>query len=284
MGKWFIAPAHLEGSGCPPYLKPREYAEMEKYGRKITKILRHRYRDKKYNDGATINPEVLASICARQFDWNVSVRGVWQLAQEGQGDGKAGVMVLIATNSDGSIIGWDPKMLGPEPPHNVCAQLRCRQFYDRAGYYSRMKVLGFKCIQGMSGTGGDINLSEHVPHWWNWEQDGYDCPGHMFHGTTYNADYQIQRDKEVRAGIATWRGQWGKLHVYFALKDPLLKILGGRFRQFARITTGNNYNHYPFGKKNEPPKGSVEAVQTYNAWRAAALDVAFYVARQYIVY
>ncbi len=80
---------------------------METYGRKITQMLRHRYRDKKYNDGATMNPDVLASICTSQFDWPVSVRGLWQIAQEGQGDGKARFMVLLATNHDGSVIGWD---------------------------------------------------------------------------------------------------------------------------------------------------------------------------------
>ena len=98
MGKWFIAPAHPEGSGCPSYMKPRQYAEMENYGRQVTQMLRHRYYDKKYNDGATMDANELASICTRQFRWPVSVRGLWQLAQEGQGDTKARVMVLIAWN------------------------------------------------------------------------------------------------------------------------------------------------------------------------------------------
>ncbi len=210
---------------------------METYGRKVTQMLRHRYRDGKYNDGATMNPNVLASICTSQFGWPISVRGLWQIAQEGQGDGKARIMVLIATNHDGSIIGWDPKVLGPEPKHNECAKLGYRQFYAQDGHYSNMIVLGFKCIQGMSGTGGDIELWQHVPHWWNWEQGGFDLPEFMFHGTTFDADRQIQWDKEVKAGSLTRKGQKGKLHVYFALKDPLLKILQGKFIQFAKTTT-----------------------------------------------
>ena len=109
-------------------------------------------------------------------------------------------MVLIATNRDGSIIGWNPEILGAEPAHNVYAPLGYRQFYDKAGSYAGTKVFGFKCIQGMSGTGGDIDLWEHVPHWCNWEQIGYDCPEYMFHGTTYDADCYIQRDQEVKSG------------------------------------------------------------------------------------
>ncbi len=57
----------------------------------------------------------------------------------------------------------------------------------------------------------------------------------------------------------------------------MLKILQGRFIQFAKITTGNNFEHYPFGKKGEPNKGSTEVVQAFDAWKAAALNVNFYI-------
>ena len=152
-GKWFIAPSHLPGSGCPKYMKPEIYYQIGHWGKQITTILRHRYRDLKCGDGATMDMKPLAKLCARQMNWRLSERDVWEIAQEGQGDGKARIMVLIATNPDGSIIGWNKDKLGEEPPHDECAPLSYRTFYDNAGTCANMRVLGFKCIQGMSGTG-----------------------------------------------------------------------------------------------------------------------------------
>ena len=128
MGKWFLAPAHPEGSGCPDYMTPKDYADMEWYGRQVMRMLRHLYYERKYPDGATFDAEDLARVCTRQFRWPVSVRTVWQLVQEGQGDSKARAMVLIATRPDGSIIGWDPVLHGPEPEQDECAELSCRTF------------------------------------------------------------------------------------------------------------------------------------------------------------
>ncbi len=154
-GKWFIAPSHLPGSGCPACMDAELYKQMAHWGKQITTVLRHRREDLKYGDGATMDPDTLADLCSKEMNWKLSVRDIWEIAQEGQGDGKARVMVLFATNHDGSIYGWDKKILGEEPPHDECAPFSYRLFYDKAGSCAKMKFLGFKCIQGMSGTGGD---------------------------------------------------------------------------------------------------------------------------------
>ncbi len=60
-------------------------------------------------------------------------------------------------------------MHGPEPEQDECAELSYRNFYSLAGRQSNMRVLGFKCIQGMSGQGGDIE-------WWKYEVAGNDLP------------------------------------------------------------------------------------------------------------
>ena len=139
-----------------------------------------------------------------------------------------------------------------------------------------MTVLGFKCVQGMSGTGGDIELYRHIPSWWNNEVAGKDFPEFMFHGTRYKAHKRIVRDEAIKAGSLT-KGPRGKLHCFFALVDPLLKILGGKFRQYAKVTFGNKYRHYPFGKKYGVHKGCTETVQAYDAWKAAALGANIFV-------
>ncbi len=147
---------------------------MEWYGREITTMLRHHYCDQKCPDGATFEAEKLARICSERFQWPVSVRTLWQLAQEGQGNTKARVMILVATDEAGSVVGWDTSVLGQEPKHNECAELSYRDFYYLEDRKSPMTVLGFKCVQGMSGTGGDIELYRHIPSWWNNEVAGKD--------------------------------------------------------------------------------------------------------------
>ena len=72
-GKWFLAPAHPEDSGCPTYMTPKDYADMEWYGRQITTMLRHHYCEMECPDGATFDAEKLARICSKQFHWPVSV-------------------------------------------------------------------------------------------------------------------------------------------------------------------------------------------------------------------
>ena len=119
-----------------------------------------------------------------------------------------------------------------------------------------MTVLGFKCIQRMSGTGGDIELYRHVPHWWNNEVAGYDFLEFMFHGTHYKAHRKIMDDGAIKAGFLT-KGQKGKIHCYFALKDPLLKIHGGKFRQYAKETFGNKYHHYHLVKSLASSKAAL---------------------------
>ena len=108
----------------------------------------------------------------------------------------------------------------------------------------------------------------------NNEVAGYDLPGFMFHGTHYKAHRKIMDDGAIKAGFLT-KGQKGKVHCYFALKDPLLKIHGGKFRQYAKETFGNKYQHYPFGKKSGEFKGCTDIVEAYDAWRTAALGVNF---------
>ena len=114
-----------------------------------------------------MDPEILAKICSRLLNWELSVQDIWQIAQAGQGDGKSRVMVLIATHCDGSIIGSDKEKMGDEPAHDECTDFSYRTFYDKAGTCAGMQVLGFKCIQGMSETGGDCQLWQHLPHLWN---------------------------------------------------------------------------------------------------------------------
>ncbi|MDP7561213.1 MAG: hypothetical protein QF745_11810, partial [Planctomycetota bacterium] len=57
----------------------------------------------------------------------------------------------------------------------------------------------------------------------------------------------------------------------------MLKILGGKFRQYAKVTFGNKYRHYPFGKEFGYHKGCTETVQAYDAWKAAALGANIFV-------
>ena len=142
-GKWFIAPSHLPGSGCPGYMDADLYEQMAYWGKQIATVLRHRRKDLKYGDGATMDPETLARLCSKMMNWKLTVRDIWEIAQEGQGDGKARVMVLLATNRDGSIYGWNKKVLGEEPPHDECAPFSYRLFYDKAGSCAHMKILGF---------------------------------------------------------------------------------------------------------------------------------------------
>ncbi len=113
------------------------YKQMAHWGKQITTVLRHRHRKAKYGDGVTMDPEVLASICSRLLNWKLSVRDIWQIAQEGQGDGKSRVMVLLATHYDGSICGWNKEKLEEEPPHDECAPFSYRLFDDKAGTYVR---------------------------------------------------------------------------------------------------------------------------------------------------
>ena len=91
------------------------YKQMAHWGKQITTVLRHRHRKAKYGDGVTMDPEIPAKICSRLLNWELSVQDIWQIAQEGQGDGKSRVMVLIATHCDGSFIGWDKEKMGDEP-------------------------------------------------------------------------------------------------------------------------------------------------------------------------
>ena len=124
-------------------MDPDLYRQMAYWGKQITTILRHRRKDLKYGDGATMHPDTLAELCSKQMNWRLSVRDVWEIAQEGQGDGKARVMVLIATNPDGSIYGWNKDKMGEEPPHDECTPLSYRTFYDKAGSCANTKVHGF---------------------------------------------------------------------------------------------------------------------------------------------
>ncbi len=72
--------------------------------------------------------------------------------------------MLLATHYDGSIVGWDKEKLGDEPPHDECTNFSHKTFYDEAGTCAGMTILGFKCIQGMSETGGDLQLWQHLAH------------------------------------------------------------------------------------------------------------------------
>ena len=166
-------------------------------------------------------------------------------------------MILIACDEAGSVVGWDDSIFGRQPKDTECAELSYRKFYYLEGRRSPMRVLGFKCVQGLSGTGGDIDLNRHVPSWWNLEVSGDDWPGYMFHGTKVKARKRIVRDGAIRAGSLV-KGPRGKHHCFFALLDPLLKTLGGKYRQHAKVTLWNKYRHYPFGKKFGYHKGCTE--------------------------
>jgi hypothetical protein len=133
-----------------------------------------------------------------------------------------------------------------------------------------MRVLGFKCIQGISGYGGCIELNRHVPTWWNNEVQGLDWPEFMFHGTRNHAHNSIVEAGAIKAA-SLLKGPRGKQQCFFALQDPLIRIHGGRHRQHAKVTIDNRYAPYPFGVKFGFHKGCTETVQVYSAWRAAAL-------------
>ena len=117
----------------------------------------------------------------------------------------------------------------------------------------------------MFPTGGTGNKGDSI------------VPSVFVHGTSFKSDDYIRWDQEIKSGRMTWKGDRGKLHIYFALLDPLMVTLNRKFCQLARTTTGNRFNHYPFGKKHGPKKGCEEIVQAYNAWRTAALNVPFYI-------
>jgi hypothetical protein len=95
-GKWFLAPAYHEDAGCPKHLSPKEYSDMQWFGKEITMMLRHHYSSEKCPDGATFEAEKLARICTKTSQWEVTVKTLWQLMQEGQGNTKARVMILLA--------------------------------------------------------------------------------------------------------------------------------------------------------------------------------------------
>ena len=118
---------------------------------------------------------------------------------------------------------------------------------------------------------------QHLPHWRNWEMKGFPLPQWMFHGTTNQGNRYIDQDQEIKPGCMTSKGNWGKLHAFYALVDPISFALGGRFKLSARTTEGNEFRPYPFGKKNEPKTGCLDIVQAWNAWRVAALGGNIYI-------
>ena len=52
---------------------------------------------------------------------------------------------------------------------------------------------------------------------------------------------------------------------------------GGQFAASARVTEGNRFKPYPFGKKNEPKKGCCDIIQAWNAWRTTAMGYDIYI-------
>ena len=145
-GKWFMMPAHHPGTKCPQYLKPWEYEQTQRWGRKIAKVLRHTNRRGKLGDGATMDPTKLAVICSQIRRCRLSVRDIWKIVQEGQADSKCRVMVLLATHYDGKIMGWSNKF-GPESAHDECTDFSYRTYYDNNDTCVDMRVVGFKCTQ-----------------------------------------------------------------------------------------------------------------------------------------
>ena len=189
-------PTHHPGTKCPQYLSGSEYEQMQRRGKKITKVLRHTNRRGKLGDGATMDPTKLAVICSQIRRCRLSVRDIWKIVQEGQADSKCRVMVLLATHYDGKIMGWSNK-LGPEPAHDECTDFSHRTYYDKNDTCIDMRVVGFKCTQGMSPNGCDLQLWQHFRHWWNWEVKGHPLPQWMFHVTDENADWYIQNDRMI---------------------------------------------------------------------------------------
>ncbi|MDP7559268.1 MAG: hypothetical protein QF745_01845, partial [Planctomycetota bacterium] len=141
-GKWFQAPAYHEDAGCPRHLTPKEYSDTQRFGQKITMKLRHRYAKEKCPDGATFEAEKLAWICSKAFGWRVTVKTLWQLVQEGQGNTKARVMILLACDEAGSVVGWDENVFGKQPKDTECAEFCYRNFYYLPDRESPMRVLG----------------------------------------------------------------------------------------------------------------------------------------------
>ena len=99
----------------------------------------------------------------------------------------------------------------------------------------------------------------------------------MFLGTNIKGNRYIHQDQEIKPGCMTRKGNYGKLHTFFALLDPISFTLRGMFKQSARTTDGNKFRPYPFGKNNEPKKGCLDIVQAWNAWRVAALGGNIYI-------
>ena len=81
----------------------------------------------------------------------------------------------------------------------------------------------------------------------------------------------------IKPGCGTCQGNLGKQHVFFALVDPLEFTNGGKSVASARVTEGNEFKPYPFGKKREPNKGCCQVVQAWNAWRTSEFGFNIYI-------
>ena len=99
----------------------------------------------------------------------------------------------------------------------------------------------------------------------------------MFHGTDDNADWYIQDDRMIKPGCMTTQGNYGKQDVFYALADPLVFTNKGKSAASARVTEGNKFKPYPFGKKHGPNKGCCAIVQAWNAWRIDELGFIIYI-------
>ena len=159
-----MLPTHHPGTKCPQYMEPWEYEQMQQWGKQVTKVLRHTNRKDKLGDGVTMDPEKLAMIMSSRLGFKLNTRDIWTIVQEGQTDDKSRMMVCLATHHDGKIIGWSDK-LGPEPPQDECTEFSYRTMYAPDNVCINMRVVGFKCIQGTSPTGDDLQLWQHFLTW-----------------------------------------------------------------------------------------------------------------------
>ena len=58
------------------YMEPWEYDQMQQWGKKVTKVLRHTNRKDKLGDGVTMDPEKLAVIMSSRLGFKLNIRDV----------------------------------------------------------------------------------------------------------------------------------------------------------------------------------------------------------------
>ena len=72
-----------------------------------------------------------------------------------------------------------------------------------------------------------------------------------FHGTNEKSEWAIRSSRPLKPGFMTKkRADEGQQHIFFGLVDPISETQGGVSKSQAKMTLGNSFQIYPFGKKH----------------------------------